>query len=103
MSPAEVERLMAEADDMIAFGASIGIDPDDDSEEAQKRLAVAWENHCAKVARNERGLHLVEGVFLRLKDEEIKEALISGVLLKGLERASGPLAIEIEKWLKGDR
>jgi hypothetical protein len=43
---------MAEADDMIAFGARIGIHPDDDSEESQRRLALAWERHCAEVARN---------------------------------------------------
>ena len=103
MNPAEIERLMAESEDMIAFGASIGIAPDDDSEEAQKLLVAAWEHHCAKVMRNERGLLLVEDLFLRLKDEELKELLISSILLKGLERASGPLAVAIEKWLKGDR
>lgn len=52
-SHAEIDRLLAEADDIIAFGITIGIDPDDDSEESQKRLAVAWERHCAE-AREEK-------------------------------------------------
>lgn len=55
-SHSEIDRLMAEADDMIAFGVTIGIDPDDDSEEAQARLAEAWKHHCDQVARNERGV-----------------------------------------------
>lgn len=59
-SHSEIDRLMAEADDMIAFGESIGIDPDDDSEEAQRRLARAWEHHCAQVARNEQGGQVME-------------------------------------------
>lgn len=122
MGPAEIERLMAESDDMIAFGATVlGIDPSDDSEEAQRRLAIAWERHCALVARNERGSWLADEVFidgevedpgelaifnfvqdvcLRLKDEESKEMLISSVLLMGLEHVSGTLLDRIAKWLE---
>ena len=59
-SHSEIDRLMAEADDMIAFGESIGIDPDDDSEEAQRRLARAWKHHCDQVARNEQGGQVME-------------------------------------------
>jgi hypothetical protein len=120
-SHSEIDRLLAEADDMIAFGVTIGIDPDDDSDAAQRRLAFAWEHHCAQVARNERGSQLADEVFLdsgvkdsealaifnfvqdivlRLKDEESKETLISSVLLMGLEHVSGPLADRVDKWIQ---
>lgn len=63
-SHSEIDRLMAESDDMIAFGVTIGIDPDDDSDESQRRLTLAWERHCAQVARNERERDLADEVFI---------------------------------------
>lgn len=121
-SHAEIDRLMAESDDMIAYGATLGIDPSDDSEESQRRLAIAWERHCAQAARNERGSLLADEVFidneeiedsealaifnfvqdivLRLKDEESKETLIRSILLLGLQHVSGPLADRIANWIE---
>lgn len=74
MSPAEIERLMAEADDMIAFGVSIGIDPNDDSEGTQRRLTIAWERHCAKVARNEGG-KVIERTLEQFETEDLLREL----------------------------
>ena len=65
-SHSEIDRLMAEADDIIAFGVTIGIDPDDDTEEAQERLALAWEQHCARLA--------VEQAVRELSDESSEPA-----------------------------
>lgn len=73
-SHSEIDRLMAEADDMIAFGVTIGIDPDDDSEEAQRRLTLAWERHCAKVARNEGG-KVMERTLEQFETEDLLREL----------------------------
>lgn len=67
MSPAEIDRLMAEADDIMDFGVSIGIDPDDDTAETYARLLAAWAQHCAKAARNEREGELADEALI---DEE---------------------------------
>jgi cytochrome oxidase Cu insertion factor (SCO1/SenC/PrrC family) len=63
---------MAEADDIIAFGVTIGIDPDDDSEEAQARLAEAWKHHCDQASREER---VVERTFKQYSTEDLLREL----------------------------
>lgn len=49
----EYDRLMAQHEAIMNFAVTIGIDPDDDSEETQTRLMDAWEKHCAELYRNE--------------------------------------------------
>lgn len=52
----EYDRCMAQYEDILAYAAFIGIDPEDDSEPTQSRLMAAWQKHCDEVYQNEQNL-----------------------------------------------